>query len=92
VSNLSNKEKLEKNLNVAQLGKQGGFNLSMAGFNLKDGIGFITKFTKVFSEIKAIDFGNNELAGEDLNEFNETLKMNKYIQNVVMKKKGANKG
>ena len=40
-------EKLHKN----------GFDLQMAKCDLSGGIGFVTKFTRVFRQIKEIDFG-----------------------------------
>ena len=46
---------------------------------------------RVFKMINTIDFGNQELKESDLAGFSEELKLNKYIQNVVIKKKGVSK-
>jgi len=54
-------------------------------------IGFMTKFIRVFPKIKGIDFGENKLHKDQMEEFGEELKLNKYIQNIEMKKTGNNK-
>ena len=54
----------EHKLEIKDLHKQGGFNLSMRNANLKDGIAFVTKFTHVFSKIQTIDFGDNKLQAD----------------------------
>lgn len=55
-------------------------------------IEFITKFTRVFKKINSVDFGDNKLHDQDLTQFSEELKLNKYIKNVLIKnKKGVSK-
>jgi hypothetical protein len=54
-------------------------------------ISFMTKFIRVFPKINAIDFGENKLHRDQLEQFGEELKVNKYIQNIEMKKTGNNK-
>ena len=51
----------------------------------------MTKFTRVFKKINTVDFGNKELKESDLASFSEELKLNQYIQDVVIKKKGVSK-
>ena len=41
--------------------------------------------------INTVDFGNKELKESDLARFSEELKLNQYIQDVVIKKKGVSK-
>lgn len=54
---------------------------------IDQGIEFITKFTRVFQKIKTIDFGENKIDSGGAAALSEELKLNKYIQNVVVKKK-----
>lgn len=51
----------------------------------------MTKFMRIFPKIKSIDFGENKLQQDEMEEFGEQLKLNKYIQNIEMKKHGSNK-
>ena len=57
----------------------GGFKLDLKDCNLAGGIAFITKFTRIFHKIKSIDFGKENLNKNEMAEFGETLKVNKYI-------------
>lgn len=67
----------------------------LGNFNIKLGdcteIAFMTKFMHVFPKIKAIDFGDHNMEEEQYSVFAEQLKLNKYIQNIEMKKKGVDK-
>ena len=63
----------------------------MRNMETSGGIGFITKFTRVFRKIQQVDFGERALDQDQLAEFSEQLKLNKYIQNVFYQKKGINK-
>ena len=65
-----------------------GFQLSMQHIKIENGIDFITKFTRVFQKIKSIDFGANKIESTEAALLSEELKLNKFIQNVVVKKKG----
>jgi len=42
---------------------------------------------RIFKKITSVDFGAKKLAGEEATKFNEELKMNTYIQSVIIKKK-----
>ena len=69
-----------------------GFSINLASCNLKGGsIGFVTKFTRVVGQIKSIDFGNKKIKDSELEEFGQELRVNKYIRNVCLKKKGLSK-
>ena len=74
-----------------KLHKNGRFNLKMGQCDLSGGIGFITKFTRVFRSIKEIDFGQKKLEAEDMEKFGDVLKLNKYIEKVCYKKKDISK-
>ena len=56
-----------------------GFDLQMGKCDLSGGIGFITKFTRVFRSIKEIDFGQQKLDQDQMQDFGDALKVNKYI-------------
>ena len=71
--------------------KKEGFKINMNRIRLDDGIAFVTKFTHVFRKIQSIDFGDNKLEAEDVEEFGQTLKDNRFVQNVSMKKKGVSR-
>ena len=43
-----------------------GFDLQMGKCDLSGGIGFVTKFTRVFRSIKEIDFGQQKLDQEQM--------------------------
>ena len=60
----------------------------MKDVKIDQGIEFITKFTRVFQKIKTIDFGENKLDSGGAAALSKELQLNKYIQNVVVKKKG----
>ena len=53
--------------------------LDLKDCNLAGGIAFITKFTRIFHKIKSIDFGKENLNKNEMAEFGEQLKVNKYI-------------
>lgn len=59
--------------------------MSLGGKNFKD-IKFLTKFLRIFPQIKSIDFGTNDISANQ-QELGEQLKLNKYIRNIEMKKK-----
>lgn len=63
----------------------------MGKCDLSGGIAFITKFTRVFRSIKEIDFGQKKLGAEDMEEFGDVLKLNKYISKVCYKKGDVSK-
>jgi len=65
----------------------GGFVLSMKDIKMEQGMDFITKFTRVFKKINTIDFGDNKLEKGQFQAFSQELKLNKYIQNVLVEKK-----
>ena len=54
----------------------------MQNCDLSGGISFITKFTRVFRQIKQIDFGKKKLVAEEMEKFGDVLKLNKYISKV----------
>ena len=56
-----------------------GFQVNMNNVNLKEGIGFVNKFTQVFRKIRSIDFGDNKLQHDQVEELGKTLMSNKYI-------------
>ena len=58
----------------------------MKDIKIEKGIGFITKFTRVFQKINTIDFGANKIQSDEAAALTAELKMNKYIQNVNVKK------
>ena len=57
------------------------FNLKLNDMKIDD-MSFVTKFLKVFPQIKQIDFGGNELNKKDKQQFGEVLKWNKYLREV----------
>ena len=51
----------------------------MKDCNLAGGIAFVTKFINIFHKIKSIDFGKENLNKNEMAEFGDALKVNKYI-------------
>lgn len=58
---------------------------------LENGIDFLMKFTRVFKKINSINFGDNKIQNADAAKLSNELKMNKYIQKVIIKKKNVSK-
>ena len=69
----------DRNLYVQKLHDHGGFKLDLKDCNLAGGIAFITKFTRIFNKIQSIDFGKENLNKNEMAEFGEIIKVNKYI-------------
>lgn len=61
------------NKNDISILKTGGFKLKLDSGLAPGGIEYVTKFTRVFREIQAVDFGDNKLDADQLEKFGNTL-------------------
>ena len=75
-----NLDESQRHLNLV-MNESACFNLKLDDMKIDD-MSFVTKFLKVFPQIKQIDFGGNELNKKDKQQFGEVLKWNKYLQEV----------